>query len=73
MGSAVGGYMPRKERMQRQPAKPDGIPRCGLCHARSDLPGFYIGAGKGMMHLCKEVTYGTYVPPIRIIPLTGEG
>ena len=57
MSKAIGGYVRRKHRKHIPPVLPDGIPRCGYCHARTDL---------GMFpHICKEITWGTALTPVR--------
>lgn len=65
MGKAVGGYMPRGERTQPQPDKEAAkVPRCSYCHARINF--------NVWPHFCKELTFGTYVPQIRFLPITEE-
>jgi hypothetical protein len=65
--SGVGGYMPRKDR-RHVPSEPDdGIPRCGFCRARLD-----IVTPWNQPHICKEVTYGTPLLPLPVIPLGTE-
>jgi hypothetical protein len=62
MSKAIGGY--GQDRRCIPPAPPDGIPRCGYCHARTDLGMF--------RHICKEITWGTAVTPLKFISFEGE-
>jgi len=57
--SGVGGYMPRKDRRYVPPVPDDGVPRCERCHARLDL------CVVSPVHICKEVTFGTPILPLR--------
>ena len=60
MGDAIGGYMPRKDRRFTAPVPDDGILRCERCRARLDFITPW-----NQPHICKEITYGTPLPPLR--------
>lgn len=60
MGDAIGGYMPRAARRYRPPPD-DDIPRCERCRARLDFVTPW-----NQPHICKEITYGTALPPLRL-------
>jgi hypothetical protein len=63
--SGVGGYVRRQDRRYIPPAPDDGIPRCTRCGARLDI---------GMSpHICKEITFGTALSPLRFEEFQDEG
>ena len=61
MGNAIGGYVRRSERRYVPPEPDDGIPRCEHCRARLDFVTPW-----NQPHICKEITYGTALPPLRL-------
>ena len=67
MSRAIGGYVRRSERRYTPPVPDDGIPRCEHCRARLD-----VVTPWNQPHICKEVTYGTPLLPMPMIPLEDE-